>query len=347
LTPSLTFAYPGVLSLKTGGYAYDRKVIEGLRALGWQVNLLSLGEGFPMPSAHALREAESALSGLADGSLVVIDGLAFGVLHDWAEAHADRLRIMALVHHPLALETGIAAVDQQRLRVSERRALAATRHVIVTSPMTARELSANYGVLPEDITVAIPGTEQGAPSTANNPVPNILSIGTLTRRKGHDVLLSALKLVEDIPWQATIVGATTLDPETSGALRRQIDHLDLAARVHLVGQVDDPHPYFTTADIFALASRYEGYGMVFAEALSYGLPIIACRSGAVPEVVPEDAGILAPVDDVIGFAAALRRLLEDGSERRLRALAARKAGLLLPTWADTVRIISNALDNVS
>ena len=115
----------------------------------------------------------------------------------------------------------------------------------------------------------------------------------------------------------------------------------------LAGEVEDPRTYFATADIFALASRYEGYGMVFAEALSHGLPIVACHAGAVPEVVPEDAGLLVPVDDVTAFAAALRRLLSDPRERQARASASQRAGALLPDWAETAKIISNTLDRIA
>lgn len=347
MSRSLVFAYPGDLLLKTGGYGYDRQVIEGLKALGWRVKLLPLGDGFPMPTEETLRNAGEALSSLPDGALVVIDGLAFGVLDAWAQVEADRLRIVALVHHPLALETGLSDDEQRHFRDRERAALATVRHVIVTSPMTARELTANYNVEASDITVALPGTEKAAPARASSSLPHILSVGTLSRRKGHDVLLAALKSVEDLPWQATIVGSKTLDPATSAALAHQVETLGLGGRVTLAGEVADPRTYFATADIFALASRYEGYGMVFAEALSHGLPIVACHAGAVPEVVPEDAGILVPVDDVTAFAAALRRLLSDPRERQARAAASQRAGAVLPDWAQTAKIISNTLDRIA
>ena len=347
MSRSLIFAYPGELSLRTGGYAYDRKVIDGLRSLGWTVSLMPLGDGFPVPSDATVKSAGKMLSALPDETLVVIDGLAFGVLDAWATAEATRLRIVALVHHPLALETGLSEDEQTRFRASEQAALSAARHVIVTSPMTAREVSANYGVEATRITVALPGTERAEFSPADNPVPQILSVGTLSRRKGHDVLLSALKSIEDLGWEAKIIGSRTLDPATSAQLARQVDELDLADRVQLAGEVDDPKGYFAGADIFALASRYEGYGMVFAEALSHGLPIVACKAGAVPDVVPADAGILVSVDDADAFGQALRRLLTDPDERQRRANAARQAGAQLPDWPETAQIISDTLDRIS
>lgn len=348
MSRSLTFAYPGDLSLKTGGYAYDRKVIDGLRSLGWTVDLLPLGEGFPAPSQATIQSASKMLSALPDNTLLLVDGLAFGVLEAWATAEAARLRIVALVHHPLALETGLSETEQKGFRASERAALASARHVIVTSPMTAREVSANYRVEAHSITVALPGTERADPSSANNhPVPQILSVGTLSRRKGYDVLLSALKSIKDLDWQATIIGSKTLDPATSAALSRQVNELDLAERVQLAGEVNDPKGYFASADIFALASRYEGYGMVFAEALSHGLPIVACKAGAVPDVVPEEAGMLVPVDDADAFGRALRLLLTDPDARQRLAAAARQAGVQLPDWPETAQIISDALEKIS
>jgi len=347
LNPSLVFAYPGDLALKTGGYGYDRRVIDGLRECGWQVRLLPLGDGFPVPTADTLDRAEAALSTLPDGTLVMIDGLAFGVLDAWARDHVERLRIIALVHHPLALETGLSDEEQQCFRQSEQRALAAARHVIVTSPMTARELASNYGVASSRITVALPGIDKSDTRRVVNAAPQILSVGTLTRRKGHDVLLRALKSVEDLDWQAVIIGSKSLDASTSEALARQVEALGLEVRVRLLGEVDDPQVHFASADMFALASRYEGYGMVFAEALSHGLPIVACHAGAVPDVVPSDAGILVPVDDAPAFGEALRRLLQSPQERETRSAAALQAGSLLPTWADTAAIISNTLDGIS
>ncbi|MBT9372254.1 glycosyltransferase family 4 protein [Rhizobium sp. CSW-27] len=343
----LTFAFPGRLDLNTGGYAYDRQLIVGLSALGWAVEPLSLGEGFPAPDAEQLRGAEERLSALPDGRLVVIDGLAYGVLPDWAAREAGRLAILALVHHPLALETGLSGDAQATLRASEIRALSLARHVIVTSPMTARELVANYDVPDDRITVALPGTEPGPLAPGGNEPPHIVSVGTLTRRKGHDTLLQALSRITDLDWRASIAGSRDLDPQTAQALYALCNELGLSGRVTFLGDRPDARALMATGDLFALASRYEGYGMVFAEALSQGLPVVACHAGAVPEVVPQGAGLLVAPDDPTAFAAALRRLLSSPQERRKFAEAARVAGLNLPAWQDTAAIVSRLLTGLA
>ena len=133
-------------------------MIGGLRAIGWTVRLVRLDDTFPFPTAAARAEAAAALAAIADGELTIIDGLALGALPDEAAAHATRLPMIALVHHPLALETGLTAEQAATLEASERRALAAARQVVVTSRATAATLS-QYDVEPARITTIEPGTD--------------------------------------------------------------------------------------------------------------------------------------------------------------------------------------------
>ncbi|WP_106754401.1 glycosyltransferase family 4 protein [Pannonibacter carbonis] len=343
MSKSITFAYPGDLNLNTGGYGYDRRVIAGLGEAGWTVSSLGLGSGFPRPSDNVRREAERRLSALPDGALVLIDGLAFGVLDDWAAREGERLHIVALVHHPLAFETDLPLTEQDRLLKCESRALSFVRHVVVTSPMTARDLKATFGVPRGRLTVALPGTDPAPLSPCNGNPAHIVCVASLIPRKGHDILVAALARIRDLPWHATLAGSPDLSPQTATELRHQIERLGLTDRIALTGECRDARALMATADIFALASRFEGYGMVFAEALSQGLPIVACRAGAIPDVVPESAGLLVPVDDIDAFAGALKALIVDKPLHARMTAAARQAGTDLPDWTRTTEIISNTL----
>lgn len=343
---SLVFAYPGDIMTKTGGYAYDRKILSELRAAGWAINMLPLGPGFPFPRERDLQSAQALVAALPDNTLVLADGLAFGVLHEVAERERERLRIVALVHHPLALETGLDPADRMRFEVSERLALKYTRHVFVTSSMTGKTLENAYGVLPSQITVVVPGTETADRARGDGGVAHIVSVGSLTPRKGHDVLLRALARIIDLPWKATIVGSDRMDAATVRLLANLSKELDLTDRVTFAGEVEDVGAILQSGDIFALASRYEGYGMVFAEAQTHGLPIVACRAGAVPDVVPQSAGILVAPDNVMAFAEGLRELLQNEALRAEMAEASFCAGQLLPSWPQSASIMSKRLEEI-
>src|SRR5262249_38085002 len=125
----VTWAIPGDIDTATGGYAYDRRIIGELRRLGWEVELVGLGDGFPRPTSRCKAEAAARLLATSPDDPIVIDGLAFGALPDAAAALHRTHKVVALVHHPLALETGLTAAEADELLDSERRALASTRRV--------------------------------------------------------------------------------------------------------------------------------------------------------------------------------------------------------------------------
>jgi glycosyltransferase involved in cell wall biosynthesis len=348
LARELWFAIPGDIETRTGGTVYDKRAMAELRAAGWTVEHLQWPSSFPFPSSADEATVAASLAVLPDGALVLIDGLAFGVLPDVAAVEAERLRLVALVHHPLALESGLSPDAVQRLRVSERLALSHVRAVVVTSEMTAGTLERDYGVSRATIAVATPGIEKPGSSRVRpqNMVPKLLAVGTVTPRKAYDVLIDGLARIADLDWHCTIAGCLDRAPDTAAAVRRQIEDNALTGRIAVIGEVADPAPLYEAADIFVLPSRYEGYGMAIAEALAYGVPVVATRVGAIPEVVPEGAGILVPVDDPAALADGLRRLIETPSIRRQFADGAALAAARFATWPETAERIASALDTV-
>ena len=129
---SIGFLVPGRLDARTGGYLYDRRMIDGLRAHGWRVDLRELDGAFPFPSAAAVQEAGRVLASFADGTIVIVDSLALGALPDAVERESTRLGIVGLVHLPLAADVGLDSHTAAKLLADERRALAAVKLVVVT-----------------------------------------------------------------------------------------------------------------------------------------------------------------------------------------------------------------------
>jgi glycosyltransferase involved in cell wall biosynthesis len=312
-------------------------LIEGLRALGWTVTLHHLGDGFPEPTGDERAEARETLVRLPDDALTVVDGLALGAVPAEAAAHAERLRLVALVHHPLARETGLDPARAAALAASETAALAAVRRCVATSPRTAADL-AHFGVAADRVGVARPGTDpvRALPRTPRRRI-EILCVATLTPRKGHRTLLRALARLRSLPWRLTCVGSLTRDPRHARAVRAECGRLRLAGRVRFLGEVDGPvlAACYRRADLFALASCHEGYGMAAAEALAHGLPVVATRAGALADTVPTGAGLRVRPGSVGELAAALRRVIADPSLRRRLAAGARRSRRRLPGWGDT------------
>lgn len=344
--PVIHFVIPGDLGTPTGGYGYDRCLIAELDAAGRPVRHIALAGDWPAPDAAARAAAAAALAALPDGALVLIDGLAAGALPELLAAEAARLRLVALVHHPLGDEAGLAAAAAARLLAEEAAALAAVAAVICTSPATARRLETGLGVPPDRLTVAPPGTAAAPRARGGHVPPRIVSVGSLIPRKRHEVLVAALAAIADRPWTATIIGSADLDPACAAALGRQVAAAGLGDRVALVGAVADTRAALAASDIFVLASEYEGYGMAFAEALTQGLPVVACDAGAIADLVPRAAGGLVPVGDMAALAAALARLLDDPAARAKAAAAAYAAGQILPNWSMTAALVAAALDAV-
>lgn len=341
------FAVPGDLDTPTGGYAYDKRMIAELRELDWRPQVVNLGEGFPHPSALTRATARAQLNDVPKGRAVVIDGLAFGVMPEEAEALSQIHPLIAMVHHPLALESGVTPEDAAALRESERKALSFTHAVIVNSRTTADAL-ASYGVPAERITVARPGTDRVSipPRRHEGPVA-LLTVGSLVPRKGYDVLIASLATLIDLPWRLTIVGDAR-DPATAEQVRALIEHHKLGPRTSLLGAVTAQRlaELYALSELFVLPSRYEGFGMAYAEAIAHGLPVIGTTAGAIPETVPDTAGVLIPPDDVPALAAALRHLIESRTARAQLAEGARFAAKHLPTWAESAKLFSDAIERV-
>lgn len=330
------FLVPGDWNLPTGGYTYDRRIVMGLLDAGHTVDVHTLAGAWPHPSAADLAAAARKVAQLPDHGVVVADGLAYGVMAGVVAPHAQRLRWVALVHHPLYLETGLSPDQRLQLHQQETQALGYAQRVLVTSASTATDVAA-MGVAPQHIVVVEPGTDPAVPLAFKDPTHHqplrLLCVATLTPRKGHSVLLQALSGLMHLDWELHNVGSAERDPETAAQLHAQA--APMADRVHWHGEVDAPslQAHYAAADVFVLASLHEGFGMVITEALAHGLPVVSSNAGALANTLPTGAGILVPAGDVNALRAALAQAIGESALRAQWSAGARQAAAQLPTWS--------------
>lgn len=323
----------------SGGNVYDLRVAGGLRDLGWDVRL------------HTADVAGlgSVLAGLPGGAVVLVDGLVGSAAPAAIEGEWDRLRLVVLVHLPL----GVDIPGQAARRDEEARALRAAGSVVCTSAWTRDWLRATYDLPDGVLHVAAPGTDAVPLSAASGSGSRLLSVGALTPVKSHDVLVEALARLPDLTWTWTCVGAA-LDLEHAAGLSSAVEAAGLADRVRWAGALTAAAlgAAYESADLLVLPSRHETFGMVAAEALARGVPVLAADVGGVRQALGTTAtgelpGMLVPPDDGPVLAESLRSWLTDPALRsRLRAAAGERRATL-PGWDHTAALVAGALAHVS
>lgn len=340
----LHFAIPGDIETRTGGYIYDRRVLALLPALGIDAVHLPLPSGFPFPTQEDIARTAQLVGAIPAQDVILADGLAWGAVPPELAA-SIAAPVVALCHHPLGLETGLSNAQSRHLLRNEQAVLASAAHVIVSSATTGETLQQEFQVEASRITVAEPGTDRRPRATGQGAPPHIIAVGSVAPRKAYDMLIAALALIKDRPWRCTIAGSLQRAPEFADRVASLIREHGLGGRVTLAGEIEDAalERLYLSADVFVSSSHYEGYGMVLAEALAHGLPIVATTGGAASATVPDAAALKTPVNDAAAFSRAMATLLDNPQLRHEIAAASWKSGLALPTWEDTARRIAQAV----
>jgi glycosyltransferase involved in cell wall biosynthesis len=343
----VTLVVPGPLATRTGGSIYDRRVADGLRARGWTVSIIEL-DAFVHPLAPPLQTAPAQFATIPDGSVVLVDGLAFGTMPEIVEHEAWRLRFVPIVHMVLAATPGLTRGEAAWLSNLERRALARAQHIVVTGARTKTVVSVMIDRFEDQVTRIPPGVDRVLTSDEPRPAPSalhLLCVAYLTWGKGHDILLRSLAALPVAEWTLTCVGSAERDPLYADRIKTMASALGLAPRITWAGELATLETEMKRADLFVLPTRGETYGMAVAEAIAHGVPVVSTRTGEIVSIAG-DGGLIAEPGDAGAFASVLREAVGDPSVRSRLAQGARAAAARLPTWNDAADAIERVLNTV-
>lgn len=329
----------GDLEPRSGGYRYDRELVEELRARGDRVDVISL------PETGYLRSLGHDLSPRLSRAL----DRPFDVLLQDELCHPSLLRanrtergypIVSIVHHLRSSEDR-SRVDRWLATGLERRYLRSVDAVVCSSRATqlsVSQLASVPGI------VAWPGRGRFDPRISATAIREraregpleLLFVGNLVPRKGLDDLVRGLARV-DGDWRLTVVGNEGNAGHVS-RVRTLIDDLDLADRVRFTGWLDDDAlaGRFERAHLLAVPSSHEGFGIAYLEGMGFGLPPIASADGGATDLVDDGrTGFLVAPNDPEAIGRAVGSVIDDRERLADLGIAARERYERHPTREET------------
>ncbi len=344
----VNFIIPGDINLPTGGYRYDKRILQEWDTIGVDSNLISLEGDYPFPTKRSMQNAIASIEGFPPADISVVDGLAGGAMPEFMEALSKHTKVVALIHHPLCLENGLTSKEASHLRDTEQAGLEHVCGVVTTSKATTATVNTLFGFDIDCIETVLPGVERGglAPAHTTGPV-RLLCIGSLIERKGHFFLIDALAGLKHLEWELDCFGMLDEHSDLYKTLMQKIADHKMQDRITFHGSVSDDeieHAY-SQSHIFVLPSLFEGYGMAYAEAIVRGLPVIGTTAGAIPDTVPQSCGILVEPENTIELQNAIETLLTDKDQLNQFRLGVQASANDFPTWESSAKKFKEILEH--
>jgi len=340
----------GSLDTVSGGYLYDRKLVESLRKRGDQVELISLP--WRNYAAHLMDNFHFRLPRGFD--LIIEDELNHPSLLK-ANRQEHFHSVVSLVHNLHSLEPR-SAWQNDLYRIVEGSYLNSVDSFIFNSNTTCDAVQALIGEQKPFI-VANPPTDRFGlrlnenliRSRANESNPlRLLFLGNVIPLKGLHVLLEALRHPA-FDFRLDVVGSLTVDPTYARKMQEKAKTYGLSSKVFFHGTLDGEAlvEQFEHAQVMVMPSSYEGFGIAYLEGMGFGLPAIATTSGAASEFVTDGkTGYLIPPENSSVLADRLATLASDHELLARMSINALKRYQGQPTWEATADCIRDFLLDV-
>jgi len=348
----------GRLETMTGGYLYDRKLVEHLRRNGDTVQVFSLpwrGYARDLTDQLFLGRIDELTAARLD--LLLQDELAHPSLVRLNRRLRQRagVPVVSIVHHLRSSEPWPRLLRIVYRRV-ERQYLCGVDGWICNSRATLAAIRELAGV-DRPFAVAPPAGDRLGPGLTPEAIAaragragplRIVFVGSLTSRKGLHTLLAALAKVPSESWTLTVVGGDRWDPAYARRIRRRIAGASWRERVQLLGDIGDSDlaAHLEASDLLAVPSAYEGFGIAYLEGMAFGLPALASSAGGAGDLVRDgETGFLVDPGDVAGLARVISAMATDREALVRMSLAARRRYETQPRWVATANQIRSFLNS--
>ncbi|MGI2035207.1 glycosyltransferase family 4 protein [Rhizobium panacihumi] len=327
---------------KTGGWIYNRHLIDWLDRHLSGVREITVPVCFPTPDAGVLDEIAALFDEIEPGAVLLMDHIYGCMLLPILRER--KFRLVLIYHHSMTEERGEGEAATGRDTV-EKSALELAGAIIVTSDKSHAYIASGYGIADEKIVTAKPGNDPVPQSPAYDGGPwRMLSVGAVIPRKRYEFLIEALAKIDRSDWSLIIVGNTERYPDYVASLQNFIDISGLNNHITLTGELspDALEALWQKAHLYAASSLYEGYGMAISEALCRGIPVISTPSGAVASWAAEVA-MLVDADDPAEIAERIAAMMGDAVAYGAARERAKNFAAGLPSWEDNMAIAGEAI----
>lgn len=352
--PIALFLSAGDIQRKTGGSLYNRKLAESLSERGFRLEVVTVPDlpwsaglvaGVVILPLLLLRLARRKYDVVIEDGWTLPTTLLFNVAC-WMTGSP---RLVIIVHQ--VRSQGMKLPARSIARMVERVSLRAAQLIVTVSSFISGEVERLVGSN-ERIALAAPGSAPLSDTTRDRDNTKdirlaLLFVGNCTRLKGLDHLIGAIGLLQDVPVTLDVVGDLSFEPRYYNKLVRQAKALGVSERVVFHGAMshEELGRFYSRADVFTFPSLYEGYGIVLAEAMHAGLPIITTRTGAVDEILREgENALIVPAADSEALAGAVRLLATNSEMRAAFGRRSRELAGSLPTWKQTCDSVCDRIE---
>jgi len=351
----------GSIGMNSGGFLYDRKIVEYLHSQGHVVNVISLPW---LDYAEALAEYRKTGARITAElssekyDIIMQDELA----HPLLSLLNFRIRKLGIplisIVHNLRCRGEQPFGQKLRAAVFEAIYLAGVDGLVLNSRATlqaVRNLGAAAG---KSFIISAPGCDRFSnffdagmvSKKCASPGPlKVLFAGNIIPCKGLHTLIAAVRQMPAGSWTLSVAGDPSFNPEYAVQVRADAEASGPASQIEFLGHLNDSEfaRLLMDSHVLTVPSSYEGFGIVYAEAMGFGLPAIGCSRGAAPELIEHGRnGFLVEPGDHSGLARHLLYLQNNRGALLKMSLAARDSFLELPGWNEGLSRISGFLQEL-